>query len=281
MSANAQGWQPYPTDPPHTVTGHLLIQPAVAIPQLRTQRTVLVHLPPSYFGSDRRYPVLYMHDGQNLFDAATSYAGAEWQVDETLERLADEGIEAIVVGVHHGDKQRIREYTPFVRWHGKGQHYLDFLTQTLKPTIDRDFRTQPDSANTALIGSSMGGLISLYGFFRHPQVFGLAGVFSPALWVAHGAIYEFVRSAAFNHGRLYLDHGTREASALPMMQLLQEKGYRTGRDLRYVAEKGGRHSEDDWARRLPDALRFLLGAQPPPASRSRAPSEQTDAADNP
>lgn len=278
MSANAQGWQPYPTDSPRTVTGTLLIQPEIAVPQLRTQRTVLVYLPPSYAKSERRYPVLYMHDGQNLFDAATSFSGTEWQVDETMQQLAEEGIEAIVVGIYHGEKQRIGEYTPFARWHGKGEHYLDFLVQTLKPTIDHDFRTKPDRAQTGLIGSSMGGLISLYGFLRHPQVFGLTGVFSPALWVGHGAIYEFVRSAVLNPGRIYLDHGTHEASARPMMQLLQEKGYRVDHELRYVAEKGGRHSEDDWARRLPDALRFLLTSQPPAAIHDQTPSEPIDAA---
>lgn len=278
MSGHVQGWQPYPTDPPHTVTGHLLIQPQTQIPQLHTQRPVLVHLPPSYFISDRRYPVLYMHDGQNLFDAATSFAGTEWQVDETLQQLAGEGIETIAVGIYHGDKQRIHEYTPFARWHGKGERYLDFLVQTLKPAIDRSFRTQPDPPHTGLIGSSMGGLISLYGFFQHPQVFGLAGVISPALWVAHGAIYEFVRSAARNPGRIYLDHGTRESSARPMMQILKEKGYQFGRDLHYVAEKGGHHSEHDWARRLPDALRFLLVNHTPPASRDDRASKPTDAA---
>ena len=248
-------------------------------PQLENNRPLLVYLPPSYEGSSRRYPVLYMHDGQNLFDRATSFAG-EWQVDETLEALAKEGIEAIVVGIPNMGRERMHEYSPFPdadHGGGRGDRYLAFLVETLKPRIDQDFRTLPDRANTGIMGSSMGGLISLYGFFRHPEVFGLAGVVSPSLWFAGQAIFPYVLKARHHPGRIYLDMGTYEGQRRPhprwipvvlgdtataasrrMYYLLRLKGYQKQRSVLYVEEPGGMHNEAAWARRLPGALRFLL-----------------------
>jgi predicted alpha/beta superfamily hydrolase len=224
---------------------------------------VLVWLPPTYDDAEsaaRRYPVLYMHDGQNLFDAATSYAG-EWCVDESMAALAHEGLEAIVVGIYHAGVHRIREYTPFSQAGGYGQGYIDWLVHTLKPRIDAEFRTRPEKEATFLAGSSMGGLISAYAFFAYPLVFGGAGIFSPAFWIAHGAIEEYVRRAPFVAGRLYLDHGTRESIAIrPMLDLLEAKGYTRDVDLRYVRAPGARHTEAAWAARFPDAVRFLLRA---------------------
>lgn len=243
----------------HTVVGALKVLPDVWSPQLDNQRDILVLLPPSYHSSDRRYPVIYMHDGQNLFDRGTGFAGQEWEVDETMQDLSAEGIEAIVVGIPHMNAQRIQEYNPFPTFRdGQGAQYLRFLTDTLKPMIDADFRTLPDRAHTGLIGSSMGGLISLYGFFHHADVFGFAGVMSPALWIAGGAIYDDVLELPFTPGKLYLDNGTRESSARKMNALLIDKGYQPNRDLLYVVEPEAEHHEPAWARRLPDALRFLL-----------------------
>jgi predicted alpha/beta superfamily hydrolase len=243
----------------HTVTGHVRVLPGVHSPQLGNERDVIVYLPPRHGQGDRRYPVLYMQDGQNLFDRGTGFGGEEWCVDETLETLAAEGLEAIAVGLPHSGDGRIAEYSPFARrGQARGDDYLDFLVDTVKPLVDAAFRTQPDRAHTGLFGSSMGGLISLYGFFRRPAVFGLAGSMSPALWFSGRAIYDFVRQVAAPPGRIYLDHGTHENSAARMARLLREKGYQDGLDLRYVEEPGGEHRESAWARRLPDALRFLL-----------------------
>lgn len=275
-------WHDYATLFPHgkhTVVGNLKVFTDLHSPQLGNRRNLLVYLPPSYAQDDRRYPVLYMHDGQNLFDAATSYAG-EWQVDETMERLSAEGIEAIVVGVPNMGEERLSEYSPFPdarRGGGRGERYLAFLTDTVKPLIDRDFRTRPERAGTGLMGSSMGGLISLYAFFRRRETFGFAGVMSPAFWFGGEAIFEYVRSCPFTPGRIYLDIGTQESSgslldrltfqaaarryrndAEAMYRLLATKGYRLGRDLRFVEERGAGHNEAVWARRLPAALRFLL-----------------------
>lgn len=272
--------------PGHGVAGTLKVCQGVYSPQLDNRRDLLVYLPPSYGRNDQRCPVIYMHDGQNLFDAATSYAG-EWQVDETLESLSTEGIEAVVVGIPNIDAgqpgSRLDEYSPFkgtalrAGRGGRGDLYLAFICETIKPLIDAYFHTLPDRAHTGIMGSSMGGLISLYAFFSRSAVFGCAGVMSPAFWfTANDAIYAYVRGAAFVPGRLYMDIGTQELGAIPpenrggvtsdlyltdarrMADLLVEKGYRTGRDLLYIEEEGAFHHESAWARRLPDALRFLL-----------------------
>jgi predicted alpha/beta superfamily hydrolase len=177
----------------HQVSGTIRVAPAVHSPELGNRRDILVYLPPSYHEGEGRYPVIYMQDGQNLFDEATSYAG-EWGVDETMEALGrEEGLEAIIVGVPNMGIQRVDEYSPFRDRRlggGRGDDYLRFLTQTLKPQIDRDFRTLGGRKHTGILGSSLGGLISLYGFFRAPAVFGFAGVMSPSLWFAGGAIYD-------------------------------------------------------------------------------------------
>lgn len=259
----AEHWRPYAdargNGNGHTVVGHLRVLERVWSPQLDNHRDLLIYLPPSYLKGHKRYPVLYMQDGQNLFDRATGYAGAEWQVDETMELLSGEGLEAIVVGLPHMGEQRVQEYNPLAgTLVSRGQAYLDFVVKTVKPMIDRDFRTRPDRKHTGLIGSSMGGLISLYGFFHHPHTFGLVGSLSPAFWYAAGAIYPAIQSAAFSPGRIYLDHGTQEANAARMYALLLSKGYRPGESILYVKEEGGEHTEAAWARRLPGALRFLL-----------------------
>jgi predicted alpha/beta superfamily hydrolase len=262
----------------HTVVGSLKVLANLYSPQLGNQRDIFVYLPPSYASGAGHFPVLYMHDGQNLFDAATSFAG-EWQVDESMELLSKEGIEAIIVGIPHAGIARLDEYSPFSASNlggGSGDPYLEFVVQTVKPLIDTDFRTLPGRENTGILGSSMGGLISLYAFFRHPDVFGAVGAMSPSLWFANGAIYKVVRAAPFTSGKIYLDAGTREfggnsswlnilgrsrryyASVRRMQRLLVKKGYRPQRDILYVEEKWAHHEEDAWARRLPTAIRFLL-----------------------
>jgi predicted alpha/beta superfamily hydrolase len=255
----------------HTAVGAVKILEGVESPQLGNRRDLLVYLPRSYGRGDRRYPVIYMHDGQNLFDRATSF-GEEWEVDQTLEEVSGEGLETIVVGIPNTDG-RLDEYSPFHdRKHGqggRGDEYLDFIVRTVKPIVDRDFRTRPEREATGIAGSSMGGLISLYAFFRRPETFGSAGVMSPALWFGGRGIFDYVRGRTHTPGRIYLDIGTNEGTealndARRMKALLEEKGYRTGHDLLFFVEMGGRHNERAWARRLHYSLRFLLGAPPRP-----------------
>jgi predicted alpha/beta superfamily hydrolase len=246
----------------------LEILPNFYSPQLDNRRDVLVQLPPSYQQSDRTYPVLYMHDGQNLFDPATSYAG-DWRLGKVMAAAARQGVEAIVVGIPNMGPQRLTEYSPFVdpiQGGGAGDRYLDFLVETLKPAIDLRFRSRPGRANTGIAGSSMGGLLSLYGFFRAASVFGFAGVLSPSLWFAGGAIFSVVESAAYVPGRLYLDIGALEGPehvtrARRMRDLVLAKGYRRGRDLRWMESRCGRHDEASWGRRLSRALPFLLAGE--------------------
>lgn len=252
----------------HTVQGDLRVLRGLASPQLGNRRDILVWLPPGYRRGRRRYPVIYMHDGQNLFDAATAFAG-KWGVDEVLERAAPAGLEAIVVGVPNAGEDRLDEYSPFRDQQGRGgrgEAYTLFLADTLKPLIDRDFRTLPEREATAVVGSSMGGLISLYSFFRRSDLFGMAGVMSPALWFAGRGIFNYVRAAPYVPGRIYLDAGTREgadtlADVRQMRDLLSRKGYASGRDLLLVVELGGRHTEAAWGRRLLRELEFLLGPE--------------------
>ncbi len=281
-------WLAYPArtkGKKHTVVGNVQVMGDVESPQLGNARDLLVYLPPSYKTGESRYPVIYLHDGQNLFDAVTSFAG-EWLVDETMEALSEEGYEAIMVGISN-TKDRLNEYSPFrdgKRGGGRGDLYLDFIVQTVKPLIDSSLRTLADRENTGIMGSSMGGLISLYAFFRRSQIFGFAGAMSPSLWFGRDAIYDYIENVPFTSGRIYLDAGTREygeghrwtsipwrsrryyASIRRMNRLLARKGYRPRRELLYVEEQWANHEEAAWARRLPQALRFLLGHLRPKAT---------------
>jgi predicted alpha/beta superfamily hydrolase len=260
----------------HTVVGDVQVWQGLHSPQLNNERDILVYLPPSYVATaEQRYPTLYMHDGQNIFDATTSYVG-EWRVDETMQELSNEGIEAIIVGIPNMGNERLNEYSPFrdPRFGGgKGDEYLEFVIKTVKPLVDASFRTQPDRAHTGLMGSSMGGLISLYGFFHCPEVFSFCGAMSPSVWFARGNAYHYVERQPPLLGKIYLDVGTGELYARSDPAIIRESGLRTGnlydllvskgykpkRDILYVEEEDALHNEEAWARRLPEALRFLLG----------------------
>ena len=249
--------------------GTLELLPDVLSPQLKNERDLLVYLPASH-GEDegRRYPVIYMHDGQNLFDPATSFSG-EWQVDETMAAAALQGLEAIVVGVPNMREKRMNEYSPFdgADWGpGRGDAYVSFLGDTVKPLIDRRYRTLPERRHTGVAGSSMGGLISLYAFFSRSETFGFAAVMSPSLWLNDEAIFPIVEAAPFVPGRVYLDVGRLEGerhveNVRRLRDLLTAKGYEEGVDLRWLEDEVGQHNEAAWAYRFRAALPYLLGAQ--------------------
>jgi predicted alpha/beta superfamily hydrolase len=246
--------------------GDLKILRQLQSPQLGNARDILAYLPPSYDQSDRRYPVVYMHDGQNLFDPKTSFAG-EWHVDGVLDQASQEGVEAIVIGIPNMGPDRASEYSPFddpKHGPGKGDAYLGFIIDTLKPIVDVDFRSEPGREQTGIAGSSMGGLISLYAFFRRSDVFGFAGVMSPALWYGRRAIFGFLDEAAHVPGRIYVDVGTREGKeelndVARVRDRLTTMGYRLGHDLLYIVDRGAGHNESAWASRLGKEMRFLLG----------------------
>jgi predicted alpha/beta superfamily hydrolase len=268
-------WHPYSSGQVYgTSAGTLLVQPDVYSPELGNTRTIFVWLPSSYEASDRHYPVIYMHDGQNLFDEAISFVGS-WHVDQAMHELESQGIEAIIVGIANND-DRMSEYNPFpfsFAGPGKGEQYLDFISFTLKPMIDREFRTMPQREFTGLAGSSLGGLISLYGYMQRGEYFGLCAALSPSLWFGYSAMTDLTLTAPQRPGRLYLDIGTAEGMPVGRSAARAERASRfyvrtvrtmadifrqRGSEVMYVEDEGGQHSEAAWMRRLPGALRFIL-----------------------
>lgn len=245
--------------------GSIVIVPDVASTELGNTRDLVVWLPPGYAHSERRYPVIYMHDGQNLFDPRTSYA-EPWRVDEAMLRASRRGIDAIVVGIPNMGVDRIAEYSPYVdakAGGGRGDLYLDWVIGTVKPLVDDRFRTRADRAQTGMAGASMGGLIALYAYLRDPSVFGFIAALSPALWFAGRAIFSTLARSAHHSGRIYLDMGAQEGQvalrdARNLRKALVEHGYAPGRELHWVEDPDGRHTEVDWGRRFATALPFLL-----------------------
>jgi metallo-beta-lactamase class B len=279
---DAQGAQAADSAKPHTARATVsVMDTAFAMPELGRTRRVWIYLPPDYATSDKRYPVLYMHDGQNVFDAATSYAG-EWGVDESLDSLfaaGDPG--AIVVAVDNGQQLRINEYSLWVHSRhggGEGNRYADFLALTLKPYIDAHYRTRPGPESTGLMGSSMGGLVSLTAALRHPDVFGRVGVFSPSLWFSD-SVYVAARAgvASGTRPRMYFVSGGSEGpdddpravvkDQQRMIDTLAATGWRVGTDVQAAAPDDGRHSEWFWRREFPAAYRWLFAAPEPPRDR--------------
>ena len=236
---------------------------AFYIPQLGVKRKIWVYLPPSYQSGKKKYPVLYMHDGQNLFDNASSGYG-EWGVDEILDSISkSDDKESIVVGIDHGGGDRLLEYNPFDSRFGKGKGdaYVDFIVKTLKPLIDRNYRTLNTPKNTGVIGSSMGGLISLYAALKYPKTFGVAGIFSPAFWVAP-LIYDFAEKNKLNKKtKIFFLAGELESKEMvpdirKMYDLLIRKGYPRSH-LKFVAQPDGQHSEWFWHREFSKFYKWL------------------------
>ena len=243
------------------------------MPQLNRERRIWIYLPPDYDSSKQSYPVVYMHDGQNLFDVLTSYSG-EWEIDETLNKLYQErGLKLIVVGVDNGGAKRLDEYSPWKNTKyggGEGDAYMDFLVSTLKPYIDSHFRTLPDKANTGIIGSSMGGLISHYAALKYPEVFGKIGVFSPAFWFAP-EITEYSRT----HGnikdtKIYFLAGGKEGENVAfneinqtvkdmntMAGVLKKEGFPL-ENMKLKVEPEGQHNEKLWRNNFEETICWLF-----------------------
>lgn len=243
-------------------------------PRPGEMRTVEVHLPGEYDEEVRRYPVIYMQDGQNLFTEPQSFAGS-WRLADELVQASRLGANAIVVGIHHASHDRIKEYSPFNDERiggGEAAVYLAWLVDVLRPIVNERFRTLPAREHTGIGGSSMGGLLSLYAIFARSDVFGFAAVMSPSLWFAQGAIFDWVRAQPFVDARIYLDTGGREgertlANAQRMRDLLVEKGYLPGERLRWVEDSVGVHHESAWGRRFRKALPALLARATPDRRR--------------
>ncbi|HOK33149.1 MAG TPA: alpha/beta hydrolase-fold protein, partial [Fervidobacterium sp.] len=254
----------------NTYTGNIKLLKDFYSPQLENYRDVIIYLPPDYESSGECYGVMYMHDGQNVFDATTSFAGVEWGADETAQELINSGSirPIIIVGIYNKGVDRLDEYSPWVDESyggGDGDLYAQFVVETLKPYIDSNFRTLPDRENTAITGSSMGGLISLYMGVKYNDIFSKIGVMSAAFWFANGEIMNYVKNADFEkQTKIYMDIGTAEGNdatvylegSRTMREILLSKA---NVELSYIEEKGGTHSESAWARRLPQLLTYFFG----------------------
>ncbi|MCU1322745.1 MAG: alpha/beta hydrolase [Acidobacteriaceae bacterium] len=242
---------------------------------LPSVRDVMVYLPPQYFSesesdAQRRFPVLYLHDGQNLFDGLTSYVpGRTWRADTTADELAIANMmePVILVGIANTGLRRMAEYTPtrdFKMGGGEGQSYGRLLIEELKPFIDGAYRTKTGPGDTGLGGSSLGGLISLSLGLEHPEVFGKLAIMSPSLWWGHRSILQFVHGVNPRPDlKIWLDMGTAEGArhlrdADILYKMLVRLGWGPEKDLRYVTAEGAVHDENAWADRLGEALKFLF-----------------------
>lgn len=265
------------TRPATAGPGVRVLSPPMAMPGLDRSRTIRVYLPPSYSGGKRRYPVLYMHDAQNLFDDATSFVG-EWGVDEAMDELArTRGIEVIVVGIDHGQDKRINELSPWTNKEygpAEGGQYMQFVVGTVKPFIDRKFRTLRGLGDTGIMGSSLGGLASHYAIHEYPRVFGKAGIFSPSYWFAD-EVYAYSKSHRLRHGaRIYLVSGSEEgdqtsANLMRMDRQLRASHVR-GISMHTSIRPGAAHNEKFWRSEFPQAMVYLFG----PRQDSEPPDEQ-------
>lgn len=247
----------------HTASKQVhIIDTAFFIPQLNRSRRIWVYLPEGYAKSKKRYPVLYMQDGQNLFDVATSAYG-EWGVDECLDSLIATGKQGcIVVGIDNGP-QRLTEYNPYEFQNfgaGEGDKYLAFLVETLKPYIDKQYRTLADEDNTMIAGSSMGGLIAYYAMLQRPDVFGKAGVFSPAFWTAP-PIKNLTDSLAFTvNSKFFFYMGGKEGDAFvkDMEEVLDILGEKSKAMIYSVVDPNGRHNERAWRKWFPEFYIWMM-----------------------
>jgi predicted alpha/beta superfamily hydrolase len=242
-------------------------------------RPVLVHLPPQYEQEPARcFPVFYLHDGQNLFDPATSFiAGHTWRAHSTADRLALAGeMEPIIlVGVANTGLRRMAEYTPTRDTRmtgGEGRSYGRLLIDELKPLVDAAYRTLADAGNTAVGGSSLGGLLSLYLGLERPDVFAKVAVMSPSIWWDRRSILKLVeRAKPKPELRIWMDMGTAEGArhlrdAEVLHRLLLRQGWRDGLNLEYFVAEGAAHDEDAWAARFDRVLRFLFPAGAAPST---------------
>jgi len=245
----------------HTVTSNLL----------GGDRELVVFVPEGYDGDiGRRYPVLYMQDGQNLFDPTTSYVpGKDWRVDQTAHQLIREGRiqPLIIVGVNHAGEKRVEEYTPSrdsKRNGGQASTYLRALAEVVKPFIDSEYRTHTDAWNTGLAGSSLGGLFTLYAGLERPDIFSKLGVMSPSAWWNRRYIVRAVsRMVVKPRTSIWLDIGTAEGSdtvndVRTLREALVDKGWIENDDLRYLEAEDAIHDEDAWSARAGPMLEFLF-----------------------
>lgn len=242
---------------------------AFFMPELDRSRRVRVLLPLDYEETELDYPVLYMHDGQNLFSTQESFAG-EWEVDEAMLAFEEDGYSgAIIVAIDNGGALRIDEYTPYanpIYGGGEGDDYADFIANTLKPAIDQEYRTLPEREHTGIMGSSLGGLISFYTGMKYQDVFSKVGIFSPSFWFTDD-IYDFAEEVGKQADmKFYFLAGGQESEGLEadvenMISTLEDEGFQE-EEITFQFVPNGQHSEWFWAQEYPDAFEWLYLQNP-------------------
>jgi len=239
-----------------------IIDTAFNIPQLNRKRGIRVYLPEDYTLSKRRYPVIYMHDGQNLFDNATSFAG-EWGVDEFMDSTKLK--KCIIVGIDNWGEKRMTEYNFYDNQRfgkGEGNGYADFIVKTLKPFIDKKYRTLKDKSNTSISGSSMGGLISFQTLLKYPSVFGSAGVYSPSFWITSKLENEIKSKGKLVNSRIYFFAGKLEDATMMMVKdaikIYQSMRKVSKSKMKLVIKDDGKHSEATWRKDFPEFYKWAL-----------------------
>ncbi len=242
-----------------------VIDEAFEIPQLIKTRRIAALLPHDYYETNRRYPVLYLQDGQNLFDDYAPFGN--WAVDKKLALMAEKGQgDIIVVSIDHAESERIAEFTPSMRTRlgsGDGKKYVRFLADTLKPFIDRTFRTLPDRDRTGIGGSSMGGLISIYAGLMYPEVYSRLMIFSPSLWVAPNIHFQAMTFTEPHTTRIYLYGGENEgANVVPNIKrfksALEKQGLSSKLEFNVAIDPKGKHNEARWGEEFPKAVEWLF-----------------------
>lgn len=256
----------------HTASSNVsIMDTAFEIPQLRRLRRIWIYLPPGYSSSKKRYPVIYLQDGQNVFDQYTAAYDEEWGVDESLDSLISEGVPpCIVVGIDNGGDKRMNEYNPYkFTWKDsassktflpEGDEYLAFIVRTLKPYIDKRYRTKTGKENTTIAGASMGGLISYYAILKYPKVFGNAGIFSPAFWTADGIETLTDSIGKKLEGKLFFYIGEAEGKEYgdQMNQIAEKIGKSSSALIWSVTDPNGIHNEVYWRKWFPDFYKWIM-----------------------
>lgn len=271
LEISIPGWKDdFPEKPKsNTATTQVsILDTGMYMPQLKRNRRIWLYLPASYAKlPNKRFPVIYMHDAQNLFNEQLAPYG-EWGLDECLDSLQKQtGKECIVVAIEHGGDKRIQEYNPYPHekyGQGEGDAYVQFIAQTLKPLIDKKYRTVADAAHTAIAGSSMGGLISLYAVLQYPKTFGIAGVFSPSLWIAPNLYQKAQTFSTKGTVAIYLYAGGKEggnpktaAQQVEEMAVMFDKNPHIS--FTKIVYPNGQHNEATWRQEIDDWYKWLAG----------------------
>jgi len=262
----AHGWMKngYTYDPAYSPLIEVISQ-SFEIPQLIKTRRIAALLPWNYHQSDKSYPVLYLQDGQNLFDDYAPFGS--WGLDKRLAYMAERDMaEFIVIAIDHAESERIKEFTPSTRTKlgvGEGEKYAKFLAETLKPYIDSNFRTKPEREFTGIGGSSMGGLISIYAAMQHPELYSRLMIFSPSFWVTPDLPRRFIHHTPNFFGKLYLYGGGMEGSNMVFYlsnfkEIIEQDPHKRSIEVFLEINKKGQHSESEWGREFPRAAQWLF-----------------------